>query len=256
MRRELQQRERLESLTYELTLTNRKLAESNSELEQFAYVASHDLKEPLRMVTSFADLIRRRYSDKLGADGVEFIGFLVDATKRMQALLDALLDYSRIGTRGVRFVRTDCNALLEDVRRSLVVRFEEVGGNLTHDPLPEIVADPVQIGQLFQNLIENGLKFHGPEPPHLHVSAVRSDNEWVFTVSDNGIGINPVHYDRIFLIFKRLHAREEYPGTGIGLATCKKIVQRHGGRIWVESEVNKGSRFFFTIPCQLSEPSA
>jgi PAS domain S-box-containing protein len=224
------------------------LARSNKDLEQFAYVASHDLQEPLRMVASFTQLLARRYQGKLDADADEFIRYIVDGAARMQQLINDLLSYSRVGTRGKPFEDTDCEAALWKATSNLGAAIVETGATVTHDPLPAVKADSAQIVQLFQNLIGNAIKFHSQEQPRVHVGASRTGVEWIFSVRDNGIGIDPQYFDRIFAVFQRLHSREEYPGTGIGLAICKKIVERHGGRIWVESEPGKGSTFYFTIP--------
>jgi light-regulated signal transduction histidine kinase (bacteriophytochrome) len=238
----------------ELKRTMAELARSNKELEQFAYVASHDLREPLRMVTSYVQLLARRYQGRLDADANEFIAYAVDGATRMQALINDLLAYSRVGTRGKPFEPTDCETILEQALTNLQVAIEESGAAVTHDPLPTVVADGTQLVQLFQNLIGNAIKFRSEEPPRVHVSASetfevsKTSKVWRVSVQDNGIGIDPEYHERIFLIFQRLHTREEYPGTGIGLAVCKKIVERHGGRIWVESQFGKGSTFHFTIP--------
>lgn len=231
------------------------LARSNAELEQFAYVASHDLQEPLRMVASFTQLLARRYRGKLDADADEFIGFAVDGATRMQRLLNDLLAYSRVGTRSKPFAAIDCNSVLSDALANLKPAIEESGAVITHEPLPIVRGDEVQLIQLFQNLIANAVKFHGQEPLQVHISAKLQDGDGVFAVRDNGIGIAPEHQRRIFLIFQRLHHRSEYPGTGIGLALCQRIVERHGGRIWVESEVGKGSTFYFTIKGGENAPS-
>ncbi len=224
------------------------LRRSNAELEQFAYVASHDLQEPLRMVASFTQLLAKRYQGKLDKDADEFIGFAVDGANRMQMLINDLLALSRVGTRGKALEPTDCEAVLIQTLANLAAMMQETGAVVTHDSLPTVLADAVQMGQMFQNLLINALKFQGREPPRVHISAQRQDSDWLFSVRDNGIGIAQNHQDRIFAIFQRLHRREDYPGTGLGLALCKKIAERHGGRIWVESEPDRGSTFYFTIP--------
>jgi light-regulated signal transduction histidine kinase (bacteriophytochrome) len=230
------------------------LARSNRDLEQFAYVASHDLKEPLRMVTSYVQLLAKRYKDKLDSDADEFIGFAEDGAIRMWKLINDLLTYSRVGTRGKQLEPTDCEAVLNQSLSNLKVAMEENGAVVTHDPLPTIMADNPQLVQLFQNLIGNAIKFRGNELPIVHVSASRNGSAWIFSFCDNGIGIAPEYAERIFIIFQRLHGREEYPGTGIGLAICQRIVERHGGRIWIESEVGKGATFYFTLPASKAEP--
>ena len=224
------------------------LARSNADLQQFAYVASHDLQEPLRMVASYTQLLARRYKGRLDDDADEFIGFAVDGATRMQHLIQDLLAYSRVGTRGKEFVATDTNVLVDRVVVDLAARIEETGAVVTRGDLPTVVVDAVQLGQVFQNLIVNAIKFHGAQPPRVRIDA-RTDGEYyLFSVADNGIGIEPQYLNRIFVIFQRLHGQGEYPGTGIGLAICKKIVERHGGRIWVESQPGQGSTFNFTIP--------
>jgi len=236
-----------------LAARSEELERSNRELEQFAYVASHDLQEPLRMVASYTQLLARRYRDRLDADAEEFIGFAVDGVTRMQALINDLLAYSRVGTRGGAFAPVDTEAVLARVLASLGPAMEDAGAEVTHDPLPTVVGDAGQLGQLLQNLVANAIKFRGEAPPRVHVSAERGEGEWVFTVRDNGIGIDPAYADRIFVIFQRLHTRSEYPGTGIGLAICKKIVERHGGRIGFEPAPGGGTVFRFTIPDRESE---
>lgn len=225
------------------------LHRSNKELEMFAYVASHDLQEPLRMVASYTKLLERRYKDKLDQDANEFIHFAVDGATRMQGLINDLLKYSRVGTRGSPFVAVSCDKVLDDALSNLTVALGESGAIVSRDPLPTLSADPVQLTQLFQNLVGNALKFRKPgETPRIHVGAHRRDGGgWKFFVRDNGIGISPEYFERVFVIFQRLHAKEEYPGTGIGLALCKKIVERHGGHIWVESRPGEGATFLFTV---------
>jgi len=239
--RELKQAEELKQAIEALELSNR-------DLEQFAYVASHDLQEPLRMVSSFTQLLAKRYQGKLDKDADEFIDYIVAGARRMQALINDLLTYSRVDTRGESFGPIDSEAAFNQAIANLRVAIEEGEAVITHDPLPPLIADNSQIVQLFQNLLGNAIKFHGKELPRVHVSARQENNEWVFSVRDNGIGIAPDYFDRVFVIFQRLHGREEYPGTGTGLAICKRIVERHDGRIRVESELNKGSTFYFTIP--------
>lgn len=231
-----------------LALQTKELARSNADLEQFAYVASHDLQEPLRMVASFTQLLAKRYRGTLDADADEFIGYAVDGVRRMQNLINDLLDYSRVGIRGKEFVPTNSEAVLQAALTNLKLALEETNALVTHDPLPTVRADGMQLCQLFQNLIGNALKFQGPAPPRIHVSAQAADYECRFSVRENGIGIDPQHAERIFVIFQRLHGAAEYPGTGIGLAISKKIAERHGGRMWVESEPGKGATFFFTLP--------
>jgi signal transduction histidine kinase len=246
LRREVAERERAEE---QLSHYAEELERSNSELEQFAYVASHDLQEPLRMVKSYLQLIERRYKDRLDRDADEFIDFAVDGAERMQTLINDLLQYSRVTTHGEPFTPTDCPTVLEHVLADLSVAIEESGASVTHDDLPIVMADEVQLARLLRNLIGNAIKFRKQDiRPEVHVSAEHTDDAWTFSVRDNGIGIDPKDFECIFMTFQRLHTREEYEGTGIGLAMCKKIVERHGGRIWVESEPGEGSTFYFTVP--------
>jgi light-regulated signal transduction histidine kinase (bacteriophytochrome) len=221
---------------------------SNKELEQFAYVASHDLQEPLRMVSSYTQLLAQRYADQLDEKALKYINYSVDGAVRMQGLINDLLTYSRISTRGQAFKLTDSQAILGEALLNLTAAIKESKALVTNGDLPKVHADPTQLLQVFQNLIANAIKFHGENPPRVHVSAIDMGKEWRFSVKDNGIGIEKKYADKLFIIFQRLHTREEYPGTGIGLAVCKRIVERHGGRIWFESNLVKGSTFFFSLP--------
>jgi len=253
LKRELEERKitenKLKKSEKDLKALIYELKRSNEELQQFAYVSSHDLQEPLRTITSFTQLLERRYKDKLDSDADEFIEYIVDAAKRMQNLIKDLLNYSRVTTRGKEFESTDSEEILEDALSNLHAAIRENNGEITYDKLPKIMADKRQMIQLFQNLIGNAIKFRKPEiPPKIHISAKKDKNEYVFSVEDNGIGMEPQYLERIFIIFQRLHTLDEYSGTGIGLAVSKKIVERHGGHIWVESEPCEGSTFYFTIP--------
>jgi len=233
----------------ELKKRTEELARSNAELEQFVYIASHYLQEPLRTVSNFSQLLAKRYKDKLDAKADQFIGFIVDGTTRMQEMIDDLLEYSRVSTKTKAFESTDYETVFDQALANVKEAVEESDALVTHDPLPTVMADASQIVQLFQNLLSNAIKFR-KEKPHITVSAVQRGNEWLFSVKDNGIGIAPEFMEHIFKMFEREHASTEYPGTGVGLAICKKIVERHGGRIWVESEIGKGSTFYFTIPAK------
>jgi PAS domain S-box-containing protein len=238
-----------------LARTADELRRSNRELELFAHVASHDLQEPLRTVASYTQLLARRYGERLDNDAKQFIQFSVQAAKRMQALLQDLLAYGRVSRRATPLSRVDSDKVLADVLANLKIAIEEAGALVTHDPLPTVMADPTQLMQLLQNLVANAIKFRGTDQPRIHVSAGATpaaegsvESQWTFLVKDNGMGIEPRYFERIFLIFQRLHTRDEYPGTGLGLALCKKIVERHGGRMWVESSPGNGSTFLFTLP--------
>jgi PAS domain S-box-containing protein len=224
-----------------------RLARSNEELEQFASVASHDLQEPLRVVTGYVQLLERKYKSSLDADAELFIDYIVDAVARMQQLINDLLDYSRVGTRDVNLRSLDMRVVVDVALTNLKTVIEETGAAVTCDPLPTIEGDETQLVRLLQNLIGNGIKFRGDRPPQIHVSARRDGDGWQFAVRDNGIGIEKQYFEQIFVIFQRLHTRQEYAGTGIGLAICKRIVERHGGRIWLDSEPGQGTTFFFTL---------
>jgi PAS domain S-box-containing protein len=230
------------------------LQRSNAELEQFAYVASHDLQEPLRMVSSYTQLLGKRYGDKLQGDAQEFMHYVVDGAARMKQLIEDLLAYSRVGTKGKDFKPTALDASLKRAITNLRAAIEETGASVTWDPLPTESVDEVQLAQLFQNLIGNALKFRGAGVPRIHVSASEKPDHWQLTIADNGIGIEPQYFERIFMLFQRLHTMGEYPGTGIGLAICKKVVERHGGTIWVASTLGEGSQFHFTLPKRGTAP--
>ncbi|MEH2455637.1 GAF domain-containing protein [Nostoc sp.] len=244
------------------TRQSHELARSNADLEQFAYVASHDLQEPLRMVTSYLQILEQRYKNKLDANADQFITYAVDGARRMQTLINDLLNYSRVSSRGQPFMLVDCNLVLEGAIANLQLAIADSKAVVTHEPLPQVMADATQLTQVFQNLIANAIKFCRHQQPQIHIGVakpganldeeslnfIQSADEWLFWVRDNGIGLESQYAERIFIIFQRLHGREKYPGTGIGLAICKKIIERHGGRIWVESKPGQGSTFYFTIP--------
>jgi light-regulated signal transduction histidine kinase (bacteriophytochrome) len=235
-----------------LERTVKALERSNHELEQFAYVASHDLQEPLRMISSYTQLLAERYQDQLDQDANDFIGYAVDGANRMQRLINDLLTYSRINTRGADPHPVDSHSALGRALANLGLAIDGAGAMVTNDDLPRVMADEPQIVQLFQNLISNAIKFCGDAPPRVHITAVGEGDDWRFAVRDNGIGIDAQYAERIFVIFQRLHGRAEYPGTGIGLAICKRIVERHGGRIWFESDPGRQTTFFFTLPAARS----
>jgi light-regulated signal transduction histidine kinase (bacteriophytochrome) len=224
------------------------LERSNKDLEQFAYVASHDLQEPLRMVSSYTQLLAQRYEGQLDEKAKKYIDYAVDGAVRMQRLINDLLTYSRVSTRGKPLEPIDASSVLGETIGNLYAAIQESRAIVTNDDLPTVRADAGQLLQVFQNLIANAIKFHGTDSPRIHVSARDAGHEWIFSVRDNGIGIDPQYKESLFVIFRRLHTRQEYPGTGIGLAVCKRIVERHGGRIWFESEPGKGTTFFFTAP--------
>jgi PAS domain S-box-containing protein len=232
----------------QLRATAADLERSNRDLEQFAYVASHDLQEPLRMVASYTQLLARRYKGRLDQDADEFIGFAVDGALRMQELINDLLTFSRVGSRALELQPVDAGEVVDRVIADLAGAMKDSGATVTRDDLPVVQADATQLQQLFQNLVANGIKFRRPDvPPSVHVSARRAGTGWSFAVSDNGIGIEPQYLDRIFALFQRLHSRADYPGTGIGLAICKKIVERHGGTLSVRSTPGSGTTFEFNL---------
>jgi PAS domain S-box-containing protein len=236
-----------------LQIRSRELERSNAELRQFAYIASHDLQEPLRMVRTYTQLLEKRYRDTFNAEGKEFVTFVVDGVARMQELINDLLAYSKIGHGSKVFEDVELEEVFSSTLSNLQVAIKESMAEVTHDRLPSIHGCKREFCELFQNLISNAIKFHRQHPPKIHVSAKQKENEWVFSVADNGVGIEPQYFERIFVIFQRLYGKTEYPGSGIGLAICKKVVENHGGRIWVESNVGMGSTFFFSIPIKPNE---
>ncbi|QLE48480.1 GAF domain-containing protein [Nostoc sp. C057] len=251
------------------TQQSQELVRSNAELEQFAYVASHDLQEPLRMVTSYLQLLERRYKNQLDANADQFITYAVDGARRMQTLINDLLNYSRVSTRGQPFKLVDCDVILQRAIANLQIAIADSQAIVTYDSLPEVMADTTQLTQVFQNLIGNAIKFCQNQQPQIHIGVAKPNpnsdeeslnsiplaDEWLFSIRDNGIGLESQYAERIFIIFQRLHGRDKYPGTGIGLAICKKIIERHGGRIWVESKPGQGSTFYFTIPDRAGKQS-
>jgi len=239
----------LRQLHRDLKHFNEELQRSNAELEKFAYVASHDLQEPLRMVSGYTQLLQRRYGEQLDTDANEYIAYAVDGVKRMQALINDLLAYSRLSTHSKVFRSVDLAEVMRAVLANLEVAAAEAQARIIVDPLPEVPGDAVQLTQVLQNLLSNAMKFRDASRPLVvHVSAERDGADWRFAVEDNGIGIEPQYADRIFVIFQRLHTLDKYPGTGIGLAICKKVVERHQGRIWFESTPGEGTTFYFTLP--------
>jgi PAS domain S-box-containing protein len=242
--RDISDRRRIEK---ELAHHTADLARSNADLEQFAYIASHDLQEPLRMVASYTQLLARRYPDQLDAQADKYIGYILDGATRMQQLIHDLLQYSRVGTHGKSFEFADCNEIMRQAIANLKIAIRQSEARIAGQNLPQVFGDKTQLLQLFQNLIANAIKYRSLPPPEVQIEARYREGEWLFSVRDNGIGIDPKQGDRIFQIFQRLHTRQEYPGTGIGLAICKRIVERHRGHIWVESEPSRGAIFYFTL---------
>ena len=240
--------QKVEERTKDLLKSNIELKRSNEELERFAYVSSHDLQEPLRMVALYSQLLEKRYKDNLDSDANDFINYIVEGAQRMKQLIDDLLEYSRVKSQVAEFEKVNFEQILDTVLHNLSISIIENNVIISHDPLPIVLADKNQMLQVFQNLISNAIKFHGPNQAEINISAKKDRKEWIFQVSDNGIGIKPEHQKQIFEVFKRLHTREQYSGTGIGLSITQKIIKHHGGQIWVESEPKKGTTFYFTIP--------
>jgi light-regulated signal transduction histidine kinase (bacteriophytochrome) len=236
----------------DLARVNAELRRANSELRDFAHIASHDLQEPLRMITSYLQLLERHYGEQLDPEAREFLSFAVDGATRMKSLIQDLLKFSQAGTAVASFRPVSAGLLLEQALSNLEVAIEESRAQISSDPLPIVVADSNLLVQVFQNLIGNAIKFHGDRPPSIHVSATEQDSSWVFAIRDNGIGIDQQHGPRIFQIFERLHGADQYPGTGVGLAIAQKVVERHGGSIWFESQVGSETTFYFSIPIQHS----
>lgn len=242
-------RESNEELENRVKERTSELSRANEELEKFAYVASHDLQEPLRTVANFSQILVQRYAYKLDKDGREFIGYIHSGASHMRTLVDDLLAYSRLGSKSLSLSEVDCENVLSEALEDLKLAVQESGAEIEHDPLPKVKADAGRIKQLFANLLSNAIKFRGAEPLRIHVGATRQDDNWTFSVRDNGIGIDPKYFTQIFGMYERLHSTSHYSGTGIGLAVCKKIVEEYHGRIWVDSEEGRGSTFHFSIPC-------
>ncbi len=240
----------LELVNRQLLKLNQELTCSNQELEQFAYIVSHDLREPLRMVTSFTQLLKQKYAGHLDAEADKIIGFAVDGAIRMEELINDLLAYSQVGNSGKTLELVDTEVVLDQALSNLHLALQETNAQIIREPLPAVVGDTTQLIQLWQNLIANAIKYRTAESPRIEIGATAELDQYLFWVKDNGIGINPQYSDRIFQIFQRLHTRQEYPGTGTGLAICHKIVERHGGKIWVESELGQGATFYFTLPVE------
>lgn len=234
----------------DLARVNAELLRANAELRDFAHIASHDLQEPLRMITSYLQLLERHYGGQLDPEAREFLGFAVDGATRMKSLIQDLLRFSQAGTAVASFRPVSAGLLMEQALSNLEVAIEESQAQISSDTLPVVVADSNLLMQVFQNLIGNAIKFHGDRPPTIHVTATEQDSSWVFAIRDNGIGIDQQHSARIFQIFERLHGADQYPGTGVGLAIAQKVVERHGGAIWFESQVGSGTTFYFSIPIQ------
>ncbi len=242
---EIKKRERLQA---QLERYTHELERSNQDLQQFAYITSHDLQEPLRMITSYLQILERRYKGALDSDAEDFIYYAVDGARRMQELINGLLLFSRVKTQASELQITDSQEVMEQAKHNLQLVIDESSAQIYYEELPQIMADRTQLMQLFQNLISNAIKYNDSDPPVIHIHTKHQNEEWLFSFSDNGIGFDQDQSERIFKIFQRLHSRDEYPGTGIGLAVCKRIVERHHGRIWVDSQKGRGSTFYFTIP--------